>query len=957
MKHIRNRRFCGSLYSGLSVTAALSLVTLVGCQEEFDGYYNQPSWVTKTSQQVLESRSDCNTYLQLVNKTLFAKQVQGSGQYTFLVPTDDAFKSFFASNPYGYTNVDDIPEDVASRMVSSWMTYNAYPCDTLPNVLVDFNSWRQNVAFKHMTPSYDLLREETLDGVNYQVYDFYGTPQVFEVDNNSLAWNNYRYLPIYTKRFNENNSITSDDWKKVVGSEFSPYGNYLQAGIIDAGSGSINPGDLYCQNGVIHLVDKVVMPLENMDRLICTYGDGSAVDQPEESKAGAWKLLRNMLYHKQGNGEYQFLEYRESSVARHYFEKAFPQVDMSNFRIRRYKSVNSPFSLNIEKYNTMQNLASNASDLFYDEYNGGMTFYVPEKNALLDYINNRLFRFVDVKLTESSTQSEFDAAFNKMSSSVLVALWGSMQSNGMIWPSQFRSSALNSLSSSEHIDGYDESITYDNNVLSAGMASNAMWQITDFVPKTSAFEGVMSRLLLDPAFSMFETLYSAYLSKNLLKSKLSGMDDVDLTLILWDDKNAQWWDNIHFSTLLSTYATGEVGNETSVLGNVVTTMSSGYIEREKEDALDLEVDPLNGAYGGWAYTNNSNNGVMRYRKSGKTIDGQPEIQVQTMWSLCNDENERAMYETGVIPAKLQQTEPTEGSYASVVKDNSTDYINGNVYLITEHSAPLDYAKEGVFGDGKQYYYSSFSPLSYLQAYLQADAKSEHPQHTLFSKYFNYYNANKLKKNNADTITISSGANYWTIFVPTDAALQAAIDYGKTHDISLLRHPDNLPADPLLNDANWADSVIYFINTYITKSGCFPDDGLSGLYEMSEAWNKGLAGTNRQAPKQYLVTTNAKVTDVDRIGPDGKVIKCWDGLMTGANMSGYVAKTGDGNKLQYFGRPYTSGAFEVVNVYNSNEMTDSFDNTVVREAGQSNIMAPNCMIHSLNGFIVYKIAAH
>ncbi|MBP5680945.1 MAG: fasciclin domain-containing protein [Bacteroidales bacterium] len=954
MKHIRNRRFIVSLCSGLSV-ASLFLLGLSGCQEEFDGYYKQPGWVTSSSEDVLKSRGNCKTYLKLVDKTLFKKQVEGSGQYTFLVPTDEAFADFFANNPYGYHDVDDIPEEVAARMVSSWMMYNSYPCDTLSNVLTSFNSWRVDEAFKHMTPSYDVIREEVIDGVKCQVYDYPATGESFSLENNAPSWRNNRYLPVYTERYIANNSITSSDWAKVVGTPFSPYGNYLQAGIIPTLSGADNLGDLYCQNGVIHLVDKVVMPLENMDALIRTYGDGSAKDEPETAKQGAWKLLNNILNYKQGNGEYQFLSYTESSVAAHYFEKAYPDRDMSHFLIRSYRTANNPFLLNLERYTHM---TYHHTDLFYTDYNGGMTFYVPQKEVLLNYINGRLFRYAGVQLSENATQEEFNAAFNKMSNSVLSALWFSMQANGMIWPSQFESSAVNMVGSSEHINGYDPSITYESGVAAAGMASNGMWQITNFVPKTAAFEGVAARFLLDPAYSNEEMMFGANsaIFNNMLKSKLAGMDDVDISLILWGNANATWWDNIHYSTLYSTFANGKVGNESPVLNYYQENMRNGYIERETVDALDLEVDPLNGIYGGWAYTNNYAGDVMRYRKSGKTIDGKPEIQIQTMWSIANDANERAWWmNEAPLPEVLQQSEPTPGSYASVVKDTDAEYVNGKVYTSTKHSAPLIYSKEGDYGDGTHYYNDYLSALSYLRAYLSVDSASAEPKHAIFKKFLDYYDQNKSKHANSELITIGSG--HWTIFVPTDEALQAAIDYGKTtgSGISLLRNPDYLPSNPTENDANWVDSVIYFINGYITKSGCYPDDGLSAFYEMSEAWD-GLKASNRQAPKQYLVTTNSVITDMDRLDADGNVIKAWDGLISGGRMSGYVAKTGEGNKLQFFGRPYTSGAFQVVDVYNANEITDKFDNTVVRQQGQSNIMAPNCMIHSLNGFIIYKIAA-
>lgn len=962
--------FFGSSKGARLAAVALALLSLSACQDDFGGYYNQPAYVSSFSNEVLKSRGDCQNYLKLVNKTLFRKQIEGSGQYTFLVPTDDAFNAFFANNPYGYKSVDDIPEDVASRMVSSWMMYNSYPCDTLANVLDGFNTWNTNVAFKHMTPSYDVLLNEQIDGKSVMVRDMPYTE--FTLFNNAPSWTNNRFLSVFTKRFVNNNSITSDDWQKVVGSEFSPYGNYVEAGIIDAGSGAANVGDLYCQNGVIHLVDKVVMPLDNLDAMIRTYGDESAVDQPSKAKKGAWALLRNMLYHKTGNGEYSFLWYQENATAKHYYEKAYPKLNLENFYIRRYRAAKVPFNLNVERYFLMQNMYSTLSDCFYTDYNGGMTFYVPEKQVLLDYINNRLFHFSDVKITENTTQAEFDAAFNKLSENVITTLWASMQADGMMWPSQFESSAVNSVGSSEHINGYDEKLTYDNGVLAAGIASNGMWQITNFVPKTAAFEGVASRFLLDPAYALDENLITGYyansLYSNMLKSKLAGLDDVDLSLVLWGNANATWWDNVHYSTLLSSYANGTVGNETSVINQLRDNLLSGYIERNTDDPLDFEVDPLNGAYGGWAYTNNYLGQVIRYRKSGKMIDGKPEIQIQTPWHVFNDQNERAMktstnalVESGV-PATLQVTEPTEGCYTSVVKDDATDYVNGHVYLTANHSVPLYYAiQNGVFGDGKIYYTTSLSGMNYVRAYLIADAKSANPRHTIFKKIFDFYDLNR-KSADTDTLNIASG--FWTVFIPTDDALQYAIDYPEIakdpytgqKPAALLFNLNNLEkykSNPKPDGANWVDSCIYFMSAYFTKSGSYPDDGLSALYEMSEAWD-GMKGTTRNAPKEYLVNTICKITDHDKLDANGKTLKPWDSLLSGAYMSGYVAKTGDGNKLQYYARPYTQGVYEVVKAINACDISNDFDNTIVREQGQSNIMAPNCLIHSLNGFVIYKI---
>lgn len=986
----------GVLSKSLPVMAVATLA-LAGCRDDFGGYYDQPSWVEKSSAEVLQGRSDCKTYQALVEKTLFYKQLEGSGQYTFIVPTDKAFSDFFANNPYGYKSVDDIPADVAARMVSSWMLYNSYPCDSISNVLSGFNDWTEGGAFKHQTPSYDVLRKDVVNGKQAFVYETLGG--TFSLSNNAPSWNNYRWLPVFTQRFLSKNSITSADWSALVGSSFSQYGNYLEAGFVDTGSSADNAGDLFCQNGVIHLVDKVVMPLDNMDAIIRTYGEGTAQGEPEAAKQGGWGLLNKILNHKLASGNYQFLSYTSDVTATHYFEKAYPDLDMSNLQLRNYNSNVNPFLLNVEAYTNMAagtSLGMSGNDLHYNNYNGGMTFYVPAQAALKNYIESRLFSYVGAPQGWDESQEQFDAAFNKLSDNVLPTLWQALQSDGTIWPSQF-SKAENAVGQTEHIDGYDADATYEKSVLASGFASNGLWNIIKYVPKTAAFEGVASRYLLDPAYSYEEqiitTNYARTIYANQLASKLSGKDDVDMTMILWGDDNARWWDDLYYNGAISAFvnqskynavegtstsATTE-RNNTNRSGQINQNVTYNYIEREKIDALDLTVDPLNGAYGGWAYTNTMAGGVVRYRMSGNTVEGQPEIQLQSSWNLANDVNERAMYDAfntdhDAVPALLQQTEPTANGYVSLYKDPSySQYINGNVYMTAQHSVPTYYALDGTYGDGAQFYAEGLSKFSYLRAYLVADSLGAR-EHTIFKQYFDFanekvFNGAKLENVADGTASLNIGSGFWTIFIPTDEAMQWAIDN------KLIFNINNIKSLVTNGDANYIDSCCYMINAYITKNGCYPDDGLSAFYEPTDAWD-GIGGTSRVAATRYLISTNNKMVDLDKVRtikvetivPDMNgndsiayenkdvVVKAWEALISGANMSAYVEKAGAQHELQYTGRPYTSGAFQCVDVYNANDITGGlFDNTVIRKPGKSNIICQNGVIHALNGFVIYKIA--
>jgi hypothetical protein len=910
MKNHGRKAFSGriSVKAGLWATPLLCMAVASCSDSDFDKYYERPSWMEAPAWNVLQQRGDCKTYLELVGKTLYSKQISGSGSYTFFVPTDEAFEAFFADNPYGYKSVDDIPADMATEIVSYTMLYNAYPCDSLGNTLDGYNTWTRGAAYKHQTPSYEVLTRDYVNGDSIWTYFYIG-------GTTASPSNNYRYLPVFTKSYWKENSLTENDYNAFYptseGSNWSDLGNVLGAQIKEVSSGS---GDLYCENGVIHLMDKVVMPLKNLDRMIIDYAEESQSSLPDNVKDGAWSTLKKMLYHQTGDGSYQFLSYSEDANWTHYFEKMYPERDLSTLKLRTYQTL--PFSLANENYS-----GSVEGD---NAYNSGATLFLPDEQTMSDYLNNRIFAYLD-----ASEKADLDVAFNSLSEEVLPKVWNSLFANGIVWPTHY-SNAQNRIGSNEYINGGRLSgNTFAASVEHSAMASNGAVHIINFFPKTAAFEGVGSRFLLDPNYSLLEQVYAGTYTNSIystmLLSPLSNYNQVDLTVIMNSDSNLKTQFGVYYDAVDEAFKDKD-GTTVSTAMNQMAQM--GYIERDTTDRLDLTVDPLDGAYGGWAYTTTYYGYMIRYRQTGRTVQGKPEIAIQSnynlYWGAKYGDNTMPLFANNLRVAPQTEDWTAYNSALAIQDPTYSGYNNGKVYLIEEGSRPLAYGAA-----------IGYTPVEYLEWYLSCDSAQVSPKHSLFKTLWD------LAKEATTAPTMGSG--YWTVLVPTDEALQYAVDKGyflapdkmasmqKLHNLDATTYPEN-----------YADSAANLVNVYLLSGDVYPDDGLSTLYS-SNAWSAPSALVDISSG--WPVSTSYKpMTDE------------WEDFMSGTTkLSMRLNKVGSTHQLRFLGKNYESGSYVAAKAINASELDGTrFDNGVVRELGQSNIMAERAVIHSLNGFVLYQI---
>lgn len=670
--HLKNRRTSFASAKGLVNGAfLLSSMFLAGaCSNEFDDYYETPDWLEDDAYAVLQSKGNFSNYLKLVDKTKFSAQVKGSGSYTFFAPNDSAFNVWLKEK--GYASVDDVPEKVASDIVSYTMVYNQYEASHLGDIWAGA-LWEDGLSMRKQTPYYKgIYKDDPLGtGDSAYVYDnYYATFAASTQD--------HAYLPIYTPEYFAKNSLTSQDYASTHKVEFGAYGNVLDAKILSA--------DIYASNGVVHELDKVVEPPYTIDQMMVNYAqDGTRATQ-------GWAKLKEYIYNRFADGSYQFLSFTEMKDAAIYYAKMYPELEAELGQVysRQYDVAALGIAPNSNMYISNQDARQSETSAY--------TLFLPSEEAWAKYEDELL------KYTA-------DKNFNSLSTTVLENVLRSHVARDFVWPSQFKGAKNTAATTDgEFINGKGVN-GGDFNYNKVELAANGIVYHIDEVIESALFKSVYGRVLLDPAYSYTLTqLGTAALYTSLVThtpfSTGENPEGYQYTVCLASDALFQN-DQIRYDNLNSTFAWNEGWTQlgsTNAPGRINRLINSGMFIRElgADDystprALDFKQPAaLAGAYDGWGFAVNYAGEMVRYR------DDQGAIQLQAIGNI------------------------QDGTVVTLTEDPES-YVNGKVYTMDRL---LQYTPRETQGDVTAGWDQSANVLADVKTYLAA-----HPECSLFKKYF------------------------------------------------------------------------------------------------------------------------------------------------------------------------------------------------------------------------------
>ncbi|MCS3797297.1 fasciclin domain-containing protein [Niastella sp. OAS944] len=452
----------------ISIMRYAVLCTVMGllfaCKKKFDDYYERPTTLEPPIYQQLEARGNFTSLLAVIDKAGYKRILSTTGYYTFFAPHDDAFNAYLTEHKL--TSVNELDSNACRAIVTYCLVYNAYKKDRLD----DYQSptgWVAGSAFKRKTANYTFVYDGT---------DTSGAPLKMIANNrNSISFaetdNNNKYIPYFVNDYMQSRKLTAWDYNY-----FYPNSKYTGFNVADA---AVTEQDIAAENGVIHVIDKVVTALPSIDQ----YLEGK-----EE-----YSLFKSLL-------DKFLVQYVLNPAITRRYQITTGQTDNVYTKVYSAPSGSLAYSLNNENHLLSLNDAQTES----------YSIFVPTNAVLQNYINKVLLENYPPGTTLS------DVPVNIVYDFINAHLW-----QRTVWPSKFNE-ASNFLGEGARFD-------VATDIGERKILSNGIFYGTKKVQEANVFTSVYGRSYLDPKYSMMTKLLNWE-----LKSIVSDINR-DFTLFMISD--------------------------------------------------------------------------------------------------------------------------------------------------------------------------------------------------------------------------------------------------------------------------------------------------------------------------------------------------------------------------------------------------------------------------------------
>jgi uncharacterized surface protein with fasciclin (FAS1) repeats len=635
--------------------------------------------------QQLTARKNFTSLLACIDKAGYKDILNKAGFWTFFAPNDAAFQKYFTDNSYG--SIADIDSATAKKIVTFSLVYNAFRKDQLSNYQSS-TGLIPNQAFKRKTTYYDFVQTESGQ-----------TRKIVASNRNGLYVandNNNKSIPYFTDNFMNAKGLNASDYNS-----FYPNSTYSGFNVADA---SVVTADIVAENGIIHEIDKVVLPLPSIEQYIASNS------QYSEFRS----ILQKMAYYVSNSDltrRYQVLSGSSDSVY-----------------VKMYRNTLG-FSPNNENY-----IVGGT-----DSQIGGYSFVVPTNQQVIDYTKGLLAYFGTFEAAPPEVLNDFINAH---------------MSTSLVWPNRFASSV--------NFQGEVPTMS-TGNIVEKKVLSNGIFYGTNKVQEANVFRTVYSKPYLDPRYLLMTRGLNAELKYSIINSQ------VKYTMIMMPD----------VSVRAAYYDWSFDRNSWSYSAPGVTV---DYSTKARDDFYRILQTSVSQP------TINLTN-----------ITGQGIIEMYNGEYIKYDNNK--FYASGNIDA---------GNY--LLKDSSKTLINGTVYYTHEVVPAGKRTTGGLLLFTKRQIGKHIVDLSVADA-------------TNFGSFKSYLVASSLW-NNADSSLIGTTAgSFYTVFIPTNAAIVNAVKQGLLPGNTTTGVPNFAPTLALDKD-----KVVKFITYHILNKNTVVTDGVkSGAF--------------------------------------------------------------------------------------------------------------------------------
>lgn len=622
-------------------TGALFLgLLLAGCvKKEFEEYYARPDNLAPPIYQQLEARGNFTSLLACIDKAGFKRTLSNAGYWTFFAPNDAAFQQYFTEK--GISGVSGIDEETAKKIVTYCLVYNASRVDQLTSYQSS-TGVLANQAFKRKTVFYDFVTDDAGSGKKVVAANRNGSYVAGD--------NNNKNIPYFFDAYMSGKGLGAADYNYFFPATTYNGLNVAGATIIDA--------DIAAENGIIHEIDKVILPLQSIEQYLASDPDYSEF--------------------------YALLNKRASYVA---------NTDLTH----RYNVLSgSTDSVYVKIYNSALGFSPNNENFVNggtDSQINGYSFIAPRNAELTAYTKGLLKYF-----------GTFDAAPIEVLNDFINAHMFTTQ----VWPTRFASTA----------NSQGEILTMSpSNVIDAQFLSNGTFYGTNKVQEANVFRTVYSKPYLDPRYTLMIKALNAELKYSIINS------------------------NVKYVMFMMSNA------------NINAAHYDWSIQR---NGWAYSSTP---PYTTWDYTTNARDRLYRILQtsvSAPTVD-LPSLSGKGIIETYNGEYVRYQHDTVFASGNVDA-----GNF--LLKDSSSTTVNGTVYYMHE-----------VVPTGKT---STGGLLTFTEnqfGYHIVQLSTQYP--SSFSHFYNYLKSSTVWTASTFTVTGTVAGGFYTVFIPTNAAIELAVKAG------------------------------------------------------------------------------------------------------------------------------------------------------------------------------------
>ena len=235
----------------------------------------QPSWLGESIYEELESgrHGNFSETLKLINAQDedYASVLRKTGSKTLFVADDAAWAEFYKNNPWGVKSIEDMSDAQKKLVFKANMINSAYLVELLGNIPsstaddpVEGSCMRRATSVNLMDSvplvtrdKYPVVNAARIDMATGKQVDYWSVLRDKE-QMRILEDDGVQSMIHFMPKFMQNNNITSDLTNGEINSNEGAFVN----------GKVITEKDITCQNGYIHVLEGVALPLDNMANVI-----------------------------------------------------------------------------------------------------------------------------------------------------------------------------------------------------------------------------------------------------------------------------------------------------------------------------------------------------------------------------------------------------------------------------------------------------------------------------------------------------------------------------------------------------------------------------------------------------------------------------------------------------------------------------------------------------------------